>query len=130
MGGRWEEVVIVNLAVRNQISFYALPYVAQLNQTKPNQTAPGCTEKLDNGHGCNAMFILLIVPLITKNGAKSTCCIVRVKFLVSLCSKTAIFLEPCRNIYFSCRNITMLPALTPTFPCRDLFKVVCKNIHF
>ena len=50
MGGRWEEVVIVNLAVRNQISFYALPYVAQLNfldQTKPNQTAPGCTEKLD-----------------------------------------------------------------------------------
>ena len=67
-----------------------------------DKTKPDCTRLHRKiGHGCNAMSILFLVPLITKNGAKSTYCMVRGKFLVSLSSKTAIFLEPCRNIYFS-----------------------------
>ena len=43
--------------------------------------------------GCNAMFILLLVLFITKNGAKSTYCMVRGKFLISnrSCAKILIF---------------------------------------
>ena len=36
--------------------------------------------------------------------------------------KKCFILDSCRNIAFSCRNITMWPAFTPTFLCRAIFR--------
>ena len=38
----------------------------------------------------------------------------------------SIFWVLCRNITFSCRNITMWPAFTPTFLCRAIFRGCAK----
>merc|ERR1712020_653553 len=41
--------------------------------------------------GPNQMFILFQVPLINKNGTKSMHCIIRGKFVISPCRKSALF---------------------------------------
>ena len=50
-----------------------------LDQTKPK------TVYMDT------MFILFLVPLFTKNGAKLTCCMIGGKLLISPCRKNAFF---------------------------------------
>ena len=50
-----------------------------LDRTKPNQTM------------MDALFIIFQVPLINKNGTKSMHCIIRGKFVISPCRKSALF---------------------------------------
>ena len=57
-----------------------------------------------------------------ENGTKSMHYIIRGKFVISPCRKNCLILDPCSNITFSCRNITMWPAFTPTFLCRAIFR--------
>ena len=83
---------------------YALPSHARLTiWIGPNQT------RLHQ----NAMFILFQVPLINKNGTKSMHCIIRGKFVISPCRKSALFWIHAVILLFHAEILPCGPPLLP-----------------
>ena len=71
-------------------------------------------------HGCN--FHSFSGPFIHKKWGKIDVLYDRRQVSYFTMQKKCIFWVLCRNITFSCRNITMWPAFTPTFLCRAIFR--------
>ena len=88
-----------------------------LDQTKPN------TMYMD------AIFILFLVPLFTKNGAKLTCCMIGGKFFYFTMQKNAFF-GFCAEISLFCAEI--LPCGPPLRPhsCAEPILGVVQNYSF
>ena len=72
-----------------------------LDRTKPNQTM------------IDALFILIQVPLINKNGTKSMHCIIRGKFVISPCRKSASFWIHAVILLFHAEILPCGPPLLP-----------------
>ena len=75
-------------------------------------------------HGCN--FHSFSGPFIHKKWAKIDELYDRRQVSYFTMKKKCIFWVLCRNITFSCRNITMWPAFTPTFLCGAIFRGCAK----
>ena len=61
----------------------------------------------------DAMFILFQVPLINKNGTKSMHCIIRGKFVISPCRKSALFWIHAVILLFHAEILPCGPPLLP-----------------
>ena len=72
-----------------------------LDQTKPK------TMYMDT------IFILFLVPLFTKNGAKLTCCMIEGKLLISPCRKNAFFGFSAEILLFRAEILLCGPPLLP-----------------
>ena len=88
-----------------------------LDQTKPN------TMYMD------AIFILFMVPLFTKNGAKLTCCMIGGKFLISPCRKNAFFGFCAEILLFRAEILPCGPPLLP-HSCAEPFLGVVQKYSF
>ena len=99
---------------------YALPSHARLTiWIGPNQT------RLHQ----NAMFILFQVPLINKNGTKSMHCIIRGKFVISPCRKSALFWIRAVILLFRAEILPCGPPLLP-HSCAEPFLGVVQKYSF
>ena len=85
-----------------------------LDRTKPNQTM------------MDAMFILFQVPLINKNGSKSMHCIIRGKFVISPCRKSALFWIRAVILLFRAEILPCGPPLLPHSCAEPFLRVVQK----
>ena len=88
-----------------------------LDRTKPNQTM------------MDAMFILFQVPLINKNGSKSMHCIIRGKFVISPCRKSALFWIHAVILRFHAEILPCGPPLLP-HSCAEPFLGVMQKYSF
>ena len=88
-----------------------------LDRTKPNQTM------------MDAMFILFQVPLINKNGTKSMHCIIRGKFVISPCRKSALFWIHAVILLFHAEILPCGPPLGP-HSCAEPFLGVMQKYSF
>ena len=88
-----------------------------LDRTKPNQTM------------MDAMFILFQVPLINKNGSKSMHCIIRGKFVISPCRKSALFWIHAVILLFHAEILPCGPPLLP-HSCAEPFLGVMQKYSF
>ena len=114
-----------------------------LDRTKPNQTPPECpAPSLGNGNtwmawekcirrkkDMDAMFILFQVPLINKNGTKSMHCIIRGKFVISPCRKSALFWIHAVILLFHAEILPCGPPLLP-HSCAEPFLGVVQKYSF
>ena len=76
--------------------------------------------------GPNAMFILFQVPLINKNGTKSMHCIIRGKFVISPCRKSALFWIHAVILLFHAEILPCGPPLLPHSCAEPFLGVVQK----
>ena len=88
-----------------------------LDRTKPNQTM------------MDALFILFQVPLINKNGTKSMHCIIRGKFVISPCRKSALFWIRAVILLFRAEILPCGPPLLP-HSCAEPFLGVVQKYSF
>jgi len=88
-----------------------------LDQTKPN------TMYMD------AIFILFLVPLFTKNGPKLTCCMIGGKFLISPCRKNVFFGFCAEILLFRAEILPCGPPLLP-HSCAEPFLGVVQKYSF
>ena len=79
--------------------------------------------------GPNAMFILFQVPLINKNGTKSMHCIIRGKFVISPCRKSALFWIRAVILLFRAEILPCGPPLLP-HSCAEPFLGVVQKYSF
>ena len=79
--------------------------------------------------GPNAMFILFQVPLINKNGTKSMHCIIRGKFVISPCRKSALFWIHAVILLFHAEILPCGPPLLP-HSCAEPFLGVMQKYSF
>ena len=79
--------------------------------------------------GPNAMFILFQVPLINKNGTKSMHCIIRGKFVISPCRKSALFWIHAVILLFHAEILPCGPPLGP-HSCAEPFLGVMQKYSF
>ena len=77
----------------------------------------------------NAMFILFQVPLINKNGTKSMHCIIRGKFVISPCRKSALFWIHAVILLFHAEILPCGPPLGP-HSCAEPFLGVMQKYSF
>ena len=77
----------------------------------------------------DAMFILFQVPLINKNGTKSMHCIIRGKFVISLCNKSALFWIHAVILLFHAEILPCGPPLLP-HSCAEPFLGVMQKYSF
>ena len=75
------------------------------------------------------MFILFQVPLINKNGTKSTHCIIRGKFVISPCRKSALFWIHAVILLFHAEILPCGPPLLP-HSCAEPFLGVMQKYSF
>ena len=88
-----------------------------LDQTKPN------TMYMD------AIFILFLVPLFTKNGPKLTSCMIGGKFLISPCRKNVFFGFCAEILLFRAEILPCGPPLLP-HSCAEPFLGVVQKYSF
>ena len=88
-----------------------------LDQTKPK------TMYMDT------IFILFLVPLFTKNGAKLTCCMIGGKLLISPCRKNAFFGFSAEILLFRAEILPCGPPLLP-HSCAEPFLGVVQKYSF
>ena len=79
--------------------------------------------------GMDAMFILFQVPLINKNGTKSMHCIIRGKFVISPCRKSALFWIHAVILLFHAEILPCGPPLLP-HSCAEPFLGVMQKYSF
>ena len=77
----------------------------------------------------DAMFILFQVPLINKNGTKSMHCIIRGKFVISPCRKSALFWIHAVILLFHAEILPCGPPLLP-HSCAEPFLGVMQKYSF
>ena len=77
----------------------------------------------------DAMFILFQVPLINKNGTKSMHCIIRGKFVISPCRKSALFWIHAVILLFHAEILPCGPPLGP-HSCAEPFLGVMQKYSF
>ena len=77
----------------------------------------------------DAMFILFQVPLINKNGTKSMHCIIRGKFVISPCRKSALFWIHAVILLFHAEILPCGPPLLP-HSCAEPFLGVVQKYSF
>ena len=77
----------------------------------------------------DAMVILLQVPLIIKNGTKSMHCIIRGKFVISPCRKSALFWIHAVILLFHAEILPCGPPLLP-HSCAEPFLGVMQKYSF
>ena len=75
------------------------------------------------------MFILFQVPLINKNGTKSMHCIIRGKFVISPCRKSALFWIRAVILLFRAEILPCGPPLLP-HSCAEPFLGVVQKYSF
>ena len=75
------------------------------------------------------MFILFQVPLINKNGTKSMHCIIRGKFVISPCRKSALFWIHAVILLFHAEILPCGPPLGP-HSCAEPFLGVMQKYSF
>ena len=75
------------------------------------------------------MFILFQVPLINKNGTKSMHCIIRGKFVISPCRKSALFWIHAVILLFHAEILPCGPPLLP-HSCAEPFLGVVQKYSF
>ena len=75
------------------------------------------------------MFILFQVPLINKNGTKSMHCIIRGKFVISPCRKSALFWIRAVILLFHAEILPCGPPLLP-HSCAEPFLGVMQKYSF
>jgi len=75
------------------------------------------------------MFILFQVPLINKNGTKSMHCIIRGKFVISPCRKSALFWIHAVILLFRAEILPCGPPLLP-HSCAEPFLGVVQKYSF
>ena len=75
------------------------------------------------------MFILFQVPLINKNGTKSMHCIIRGKFVISPCRKSALFWIHAVILLFHAEILPCGPPLLP-HSCAEPFLGVMQKYSF
>ena len=75
------------------------------------------------------MFILFQVPLINKNGTKSMHCIIRGKFVISPCRKSALFWIRAVILLFHAEILPCGPPLGP-HSCAEPFLGVMQKYSF
>ena len=77
----------------------------------------------------DAMFIPFQVPLINKNGTKSMHCIIRGKFVISPCRKSALFWIHAVILLFHAEILPCGPPLLP-HSCAEPFLGVMQKYSF
>ena len=74
----------------------------------------------------DTIFILFLVPLFTKNGAKLTCCMIGGKLLISPCRKNAFFWFSEEILLFRAEILSCGPPLLPHSYAEPFLGVVQK----